>query len=683
MDKIINTRLVWHLETNKLLSSYQYGFRKNRSTLDPLLRLSNQIQQGFANQKQTIGVFFDLEKAYDTTWRFGIIKELFRMGIKGKIIRFINSFLSDRYIKVRVDRYIKVRVGNYVSQPFFQEEGVPQGSVLSVTLFAVAINRVLENIPSSVRGSLFVDDLALYCTGYDAVATCSTMQKAIDSVSKWANENGFKFSESKTIAVRFCRRRIKEIIPTLTLNGTILPYATEVKFLGMLFDEKLNWKNHIDQLKIKVKRSLDILKVVSGFSWGADKLTMLRLYNALCRSKLDYGCQVYSSASRTKLKELDVVHNMGIRIYTGAFRTSPVESLYVDSHQLPLDLRRHELGLRYTMRLKSSKENPTFEIFNACNASKFGERSSKPFQIRQLEELEDDTVRTQKICESNYLNIPPWFIPDISICPKQIEKRDQPVVAVKSKFLEHDKVHKNEKKIYTDASKSKDGVGCAVVCGGESYIKKLPDSTSIFTAEATAVVEALSLIDRKKFKSSVVYSDSKSVLEALKKFNPSHPSIQKAQEWLFHLSVRHKSVKFCWIPGHVGIEGNEMADSEAKDAVRSNFLIKKVPHSDMKPVIKTYIQRKWQQRWTSPQLSTNKKYRGIRDHTGFWNSGFNSNRRFEIILTRLRIGHTRLTHNFILEAPMPLSVSVVILYNLSSTFWYNALDLIISGGSTF
>ena len=260
MEKMINTRLVWYLETNKLLSRYQYGFRKNRSTLDPLLRLSNQIQQGFADQKQTIGVFFDLEKAYDTTWRFGIMKELYRMGIKGKMIRFINSFLSDRYIKVRV--------GSCISRPFFQEEGVPQGSVLSVTLFAVAINRVLEKIPSSVRGSLFVDDLALYCTGYDAVSTCNNMQRAIDAVSHWANENGFKFSDSKTVAVRFCRRRNRETIPTLTLNGTILPYDTEVKFLGMIFDEKLTWKSHIDQLKVKVKKSLDILKVVSGFSWG-------------------------------------------------------------------------------------------------------------------------------------------------------------------------------------------------------------------------------------------------------------------------------------------------------------------------------------------------------------------------------------------------------------------------------
>ena len=67
MEKMVNSRLVWHLEAHNLLSPVQFGFRKNRSTLDPLLRLSNQIQQGFTNQCQTIGVFFYLEKTYDTT----------------------------------------------------------------------------------------------------------------------------------------------------------------------------------------------------------------------------------------------------------------------------------------------------------------------------------------------------------------------------------------------------------------------------------------------------------------------------------------------------------------------------------------------------------------------------------------------------------------------------------------
>ena len=105
------------------------------------------------------------------------------------------SFLSDRSIKVRV--------GNTLFSPFKLEEGVSQGSVLSVTCFAVAINSVISEISSPVRASLFVDDLAIYCTVYDAESACRYIQKSINSISKWAKHNGFKFSTSKTVAIRF------------------------------------------------------------------------------------------------------------------------------------------------------------------------------------------------------------------------------------------------------------------------------------------------------------------------------------------------------------------------------------------------------------------------------------------------------------------------------------------------
>ena len=164
-EKMINSRLMWHLEKNKLLSSVQFGFRKHRSTLDPLIRLSTQIQEGFSQRCQTIGVFFDLEKAYDTTWRYGIIKQLHDMGIRGHMIQFINSFLNDRFIKVRV--------GNTISSAYELEEGVPQGSVLSVTCFAVAINSIVESVYAPVRAALFVDDLSIYVTTYDAVSACN------------------------------------------------------------------------------------------------------------------------------------------------------------------------------------------------------------------------------------------------------------------------------------------------------------------------------------------------------------------------------------------------------------------------------------------------------------------------------------------------------------------------------
>lgn len=143
--------------------------------------------------------------------------------------------------------------------------------------------------------------------------------------------------------------------------------------------------------------SLNILKVVFSFHWGADRKTLLKLYDSLCRSKLEYAFQIYSSACKSKLKELDVVHNLRLHICTGALRSSPVESIYVDSNELTLDLRREELGIRYIQRIKSNPQNPTFKVLGSCDSNLFNKpRSTKPFQVCLNEDVEDESLKAQK-----------------------------------------------------------------------------------------------------------------------------------------------------------------------------------------------------------------------------------------------------------------------------------------------
>ena len=667
MEKMINIRLIWYLEKNSLITPFQFGFRKNRSTLDPLFRLSNQIQQGFAMQRQTVGVFFDLEKAYDTTWRQGILREVCKLGIKGNMLKFLKSFLTNRFLKVKV--------GNRISNPFKQEEGVPQGSILSVTLFSIAINRIASTISSPVNYSLFVDDLAIYCTSYDAISACKHLQIAIDNISKWADENGFRFSSQKTIAVRFTRSRRSEVVPTLKLKGNILPYEDKVKFLGVIFDKGLTWDPHIKKLKDDVKKSLNILKVVSTYDWGADRKSLLRLYDSLCRSKLDYACQIYSSASKSLLKQLDVVHNLGLRICTGALRTSPVESIYVDANELPLDLRREELSLRYITRIKSSDENPSSKILGSCNMNIYQKpRASRPFHVRLNAEVEDRALKRQKILDICYPNFPPWLSPKLNVCPKLITKKNACAEECKYQFLAHDnEYHAEHLKVFTDGSKSSDGVGCAVYLNNTVHHAKLAPVASVFTAELTAITEALNLISEREEREFVIYTDSYSSILALQQFNSFNPLVRKIQEWLFKFYSKYK-IHFCWVPSHVGIQQNEFVDLAAKSASCDPDLRitrNRVPHVDMKKPIHKYIINKWQDRWMSPHLKNNRKYRRIRPSVSLWSSSYQNNRRTEKILTRLRIGHTRVTHSFLFEGATPpvcehcqiqLSVEHILIY---------------------
>ena len=135
----------------------------------------------------------------------------------------------------------------------------------------------------------------------------------------------------------------------------------------------------------KKKYSLDILKVVSSTDWGADKPILINLYRSLVRSKLDYGSIVYGSARKSYIQILDAVHHQGLRLCLGAFKTSPVESLYAEANEPSLSNRRIKLGLQYATKLKAYPDNPAYScVFNPPYEHIFEKHVNKipPFGIR-------------------------------------------------------------------------------------------------------------------------------------------------------------------------------------------------------------------------------------------------------------------------------------------------------------
>ena len=125
LERMINTRLIWYLEKSGILDRSQCGFRKYRSTTDHLVSLERYLRDAFAQRQQAVGLFFDLEKAYETTWQYGIIRDLHRIGLRGRLPVFVSEYLRDS----------RVRFGTTLSDEFYPEEGVPTGGVLAVTCF--------------------------------------------------------------------------------------------------------------------------------------------------------------------------------------------------------------------------------------------------------------------------------------------------------------------------------------------------------------------------------------------------------------------------------------------------------------------------------------------------------------------------------------------------------------------
>ena len=354
LERMINVRLVWYLESNNLISPVQSGFRSERCTNDNLVRLETFIRDAFVAKEHVVAVFFDLEKAYDTTWRYGILRDLHDLGIRGRLAAFIESFLADRWIHIRV--------GSTLSEQFDQAQGVPQGSILSTTLFNIKINSIMDCLDPKTDGLLYVDDFCM-CYRSKSMRTIERhLQQCINRIEKWASHNGFKFSKSKTQCVHFCQLRKVHDDPELYLYGSLIPVVEDFKFLGVLFDRKLSFIPHIKYLKAKCLKALNLLKVLSHTDWGADRTVLLQLYRSIIRSKLDYGSIVYGSARKSYLSMLDTVHHQGLRLALGAFRTSPVESLYVEAEEPSLYLRREKLTLQYAIRLAANPSNPAHKV---------------------------------------------------------------------------------------------------------------------------------------------------------------------------------------------------------------------------------------------------------------------------------------------------------------------------------
>ena len=150
------------------------------------------------------------------------------------------------------------------------------------------------------------------------------LQQVLNNLSKWSSENGFKFSKTKTKCMHFCQSRKLHLGHELTLHGVQIEVVPEFNFLSLLFDFKLSFIPHINYLSNKCQKALNLLRVVSSMDWGADRKVLLKLYRSLVRSKLEYGYIVYGSARQSYLWKLDSIHNQGLRLALGAFRTSPV-----------------------------------------------------------------------------------------------------------------------------------------------------------------------------------------------------------------------------------------------------------------------------------------------------------------------------------------------------------------------
>jgi ribonuclease HI len=283
---------------------------------------------------------------------------------------------------------------------------------------------------------------------------------------------------------------------------------------------------------------------------------------------------------------LDPVQNQALRLCLGAFRTSPVESLQIEANEPSLALRRLRLSYLYILKLKANPYNPAYKItFHPSYQSLFHKKTKTipTFGVRALKLVQDISLNLITIAQYRLPSIPPWLCKMPTMCFTLLtgSKANTSPALFKQNFYQLLSAYDNCFQIYTDGSKEGDHVAAAMVCKQNIVLTcRLPDNSSIFSAEAHAIILCLDFIDRYDFNRFVVFSDSLSCLQAIHNARWSNPLICEILEKCHLLSVAGKEVHFCWIPSHVDIPGNDRADNEARAALKSPISDCEVPHSD-------------------------------------------------------------------------------------------------------
>ena len=639
MERMVNSRLTWFLEHNNLLCEAQSGFRTNRSTTDNLVKLDSAIRQSLSRRHHFIAVFFDINKAYDTAWRYGILQTLHSFGLRGSLPEFLRGFLSNRRVRVRL--------ADCHSPECEVEEGIPQGSVLSCTCFMVAMNTITANLPANVDCTLYVDDFAIFASGPDPRTLQRRLQVAINHLQTWSERTGFRFSSEKTVSLHVCRKRhCPRLSPDLRLYGQPIPQRDTVRYLGVVFDSGYSWKPHITALRVSCNKILDLFKHVSHKAWGADRSSLLRLYIMLLKPKIEYGVEILQCAAPSYVKVLERIQNHALRIASGAFRSSPICSLHAECGVKPFKYFIDTKSLNFYLRLLANPTHPLRYVADDVPAP------PNSFLMKIREMLPQYRLRDMHILPETSHTESPWTLRAFSKCTTLYSSHRSKIsdVELKHMFNLHLLTHANDLVFYTDGSKSDNGVAYATISDEVTFTTTLPSQATIFTAELLAILKAIDLGSLSHSNRVVVVTDSRSSIEALETLYSRHPIVRMIQG---RLLASNKTFTFCWCPSHVGVAGNEKADRLARGAADGGVpTLVALPRADAKAFIKSRSKELWRNDWISQPLTN--KLRAFKTSVSPFDNSCFTNRHWERTLCRLRIGHTNLTHNFLMDrSPQP------------------------------
>ena len=301
LERIIKEKLTKFIDANNILPSQQFGFRSEHNTSQPLLKIRKLVKNNFQDGKSTGMVLLDIKAAFDSVWHNGLIYKLKRLDFPMELIKIIQSFLQNRSFNVYL--------GATCSQQINITAGCPQGSCLSPILY----NIFTADIPifTNCITSIFADDTSILSSDIYSARIISNLQSALIGLSNYFQKWKIVINPEKTQAIYFTRRRKTCYIPQSSLRflNHDIPWENNVKYLGVMMDTKLNFKDHIPYIVDKINKIVRILYPLinrkSELNIDNKKLIIKSIFHPI----MFYCCPVWFTSAKCHLSKLQVSQN--------------------------------------------------------------------------------------------------------------------------------------------------------------------------------------------------------------------------------------------------------------------------------------------------------------------------------------------------------------------------------------
>lgn len=308
-ERMILCRLQEHLRKNNILIKSQSGFRPHRSTQDNLTFASQKIKEATSSNKKIVAIMFDIASAFDKVWHKGLLYKLAQHNTPLYLLELIKDFLTDRTFSVKI--------GSFETGKYSISCGVPQGAVLSPTLFSVFINDIPAKFDNKKgqHSLLYADDLILLIKfGKSIKKVENIVNSYLKQLEEWSRLWRLKFAPHKCSSTVFAKsKKAMAVKLNFKMYGSNIIEDKSPKFLGFVYDGLLKGHDHLNKIKKTCTSRLNIIRILTHKSWGLKCKTLVQIYKSLIRSIIEYIGLNYYSLGNNQKSELEAIQNNALR----------------------------------------------------------------------------------------------------------------------------------------------------------------------------------------------------------------------------------------------------------------------------------------------------------------------------------------------------------------------------------